>query len=87
MNPSPEFHGYSISPVATFINTCPHGHTAVQLHIGRLPGRKGLCLYAAETNRFAAQIIPLAYFRTEKAALDTQKILDWMILKIEPKPI
>jgi len=83
-----KFHGYSISPLVNTPGTqmMPCGATASQLHIGRLPERKGLCLYAAVTNRFTAQITPLAYFRNEKAARDCQVLLDWMILKQEPQP-
>lgn len=79
-----KFHGYSVSPKTTVIEDCPRGHTAIQLHIGRLPKRKGLCLYIAETNKFIAQITPLAHFKNEEAAKTAQRVLDWMILKQEP---
>ena len=81
-----EFHGYSIMPVEKqFGEKIPCGPTATQLHIGYLPHRKGLCLYVAETNRFMAHVEPLAYFKTKEAARTLQKVLDWMILKSEPK--
>lgn len=80
-----KFHGYSISPVTTVIDNMPCGPTAVQLHIGTLPNRNGLCLYSAQTNKFCATVTPLAYIRTEKAATDLQAILDWMILKQPPQ--
>ena len=63
----------------------PCGPTATQLHIGYLPSRKGLCLYVAETNKFCAQITPVAYFRSKESAQMLQVVLDWMILKSEPK--
>jgi hypothetical protein len=81
---SEQFHGYSIMPAQTIIGACPNGNTAIQLHIGKLPERKGLCLYMAETNRFTAQITPLAYFKTQESAQQCQRVLDWMILKIQP---
>lgn len=85
-----KFHGYSVMPRIDNSNYAksitPQGCTAVQLHIGHLPNRKGLCLYVAETNKFCAQVTPLAFFKTEEAAKAAQSVLDWMILKVEPTP-
>lgn len=79
------FHGYSVTPAQVSVTPqTPCGKTAIQLHIGHLPNRKGLCLYVAETNNFVAHVTPLAYFKTEASAKALQTVLDWMILKIQP---
>lgn len=43
------------------------------LHVGQLPGRKGVALY--ESN---GSVRVLAYFKDEAAALRTIELLDWL---------
>ena len=42
--------------------------TGESLNIGKIPGRKGYCLYTSYGNQYCMQFVPLAYFRKEKQA-------------------
>lgn len=42
------------------------------LHIGRLPGRKSVCLYRID----GSELLPLAYFRSEEAARIALSMID-----------
>jgi len=77
-----KFHGYIMSVGADMPEDA---HLA--LHIGRVPGRKRLCVYASESNRWTASITVLGFCKNEKSAENLQKILDWFILKKEPKEL
>lgn len=63
-------HGYSI--VEAFSDHC--GKEKVSLHVGRLPGRKQLCLYGH--NGSPSVINVYAFFPTEAKAVETLAILD-----------
>ncbi len=53
---------------------------ALSLHIGHLPGRKSLCLYAD----YGGEIDALAYFPSEQHAIKALQMLDWLTAGREP---
>jgi hypothetical protein len=68
----PEWHGFARDePLAS------------ALHVGRMPGRKSVCLYIARRNQhengIGCEVEPLAYFRSDEAAREALALLDHLI--------
>lgn len=60
-SPDEDWHGWGVSD-----------QSVPSLHIGSLPGRRSVCLYATSPGTLE----PLAYFRSEAAAKQALAILD-----------
>lgn len=65
-----DWHGYSRNDINVGVE-----RPRLALHIGRLPGRKQLCLYTEGSG----QVDILAFFKTEALAQEAQDLLDHII--------
>ena len=72
-----DWHGWAKAYTSPAV---PGGERAkVALHIGPMPGRKGIALYVIDGNVGD----PLAYFRNEAAAIRALAMLDSILLGME----